>query len=62
MSLSLSQLNAANPDEAAALLGGLYENSPWIAQAALAQRPFASLAQLKHAMTQIVDAAGREAQ
>ena len=62
MSLSLSQLNAANPDEAAVLLGGLYENSPWIAQAALAQRPFASLAQLKHAMTQIVDAAGREAQ
>ena len=62
MSLSLSQLNAANPDEAAALLGGLYENSPWIAQAALAQRPFASLAQLKHALTQIVDAAGREAQ
>ena len=62
MSLSLSQLNAANPDEAAVLLGGLYENSPWIAQAALAQRPFASLAQLKHALTQIVDAAGREAQ
>jgi N-carbamoyl-L-amino-acid hydrolase len=62
LSLSLSQLNAANPDEAAVLLGGLYENSPWIAQAALAQRPFASLAQLKHALTQIVDAAGREAQ
>ena len=62
MSLSLSQLNAASPGEAALLLDGLYETSPWIAQAALAQRPFASLAQLKHAMARIVDAAGREAQ
>jgi hypothetical protein len=32
------------------LLDGLYEHSPWIAQAALAQRPFRSLAHLKHAM------------
>ena len=62
MSLSLSQLNAASPGEAALLLDGLYETSPWIAQAALAQRPFASLAQLKHVMARIVDAAGREAQ
>ena len=62
MSLSLSQLNAASPDEAATLLDGLYENSPWIAQAALAQRPFISLAQLKHVMTQVLDAAAREAQ
>ncbi len=37
------------PAEAAALLDGLYEHSPWIAEAALAQRPFRSLAHLKHA-------------
>jgi N-carbamoyl-L-amino-acid hydrolase len=62
MALTLSQLNAASLPKAAAMLDGLYENSPWIAQAALAQRPFISLAQFKHSMTRIVDAAGREAQ
>ncbi len=44
------------------MLDGLYENSPWIVQAALAQRPFVSLAQFKHRMTRVVDAAGHEAQ
>ena len=62
MAITLSELNAASLIDAAALLDGLYENSPWIAQAALKQRPFVSLAQLKHRMTQVVDAAGREAQ
>ena len=32
MALTLDQLNAASPDEAAALLDGLYEHSPWIAR------------------------------
>ncbi len=44
------------------MLDGLYEHSPWIAKAALAQRPFASLAQLKHALVQVLDAAGLDAQ
>ena len=44
------------------MLDGLYEHSPWIAQAALAQRPFASLAQLKYALVRVLDAAGLEAQ
>jgi N-carbamoyl-L-amino-acid hydrolase len=62
MPLTLAELNAAPPNEAALMLDGLYEHSPWIAQAALAQRPFASLAHLKHVMTQVLDAAGREPQ
>jgi N-carbamoyl-L-amino-acid hydrolase len=62
MALTLEQLNAAAAPDAAALLAGLYEHSPWIAEAALAQRPFQSLAQLKHAMARIVREAGREAQ
>ena len=62
MAITLSELNAAGRTEAAALLDGIYENSPWIAQAALAQRPFASLAQLKHVLACIVAAAGRDAQ
>ena len=62
MSLTLEQLNGALPTEAAALLDGVYEHSPWIAQAALAQRPFASLAHLKHALATTVREAGRDKQ
>ncbi len=62
MPLTLAQLNAAPLHEATQMLDGLYEHSPWIAEAALAQRPFASVAHLKHAMTQVLDAAGREPQ
>ena len=60
--ITLDQLNAAPEAEAARLLDGLYEHSPWIAQAALAQRPFRSPAHLKHAMARIVAGAGRDAQ
>ncbi len=60
--ITLDQLNAASVDEANALLDGLYEHSPWIAQRALARRPFASLGQLKRAMVEVLDDAGRDAQ
>ena len=62
MALTLDQLNATPLNEAVALLDGLYEHSPWIAEQALAQRPFTSLAQLKHACAQVLAAAPREAQ
>ncbi len=62
MTLTLDHINSAPTAEAAALLDGLYEHSPWIAEAALAQRPFRSLAQLKHVMARIVHDAGHEAQ
>lgn len=62
MPLTLQEINAAPLKEAAQLLDGLYEHSPWIAEAALAQRPFRSLAHLKHAMARIVAEAGREKQ
>ncbi|MBO0986387.1 2-oxo-4-hydroxy-4-carboxy-5-ureidoimidazoline decarboxylase [Delftia sp. SD018] len=57
MALTLEQLNAADLATAAGLLDGLYEHSPWIAEAALAQRPFRSLAQIKYAMAQVLDKA-----
>ena len=60
--LTLAQLNAAAPAEASALLDGLYEHSPWIAEKALARRPFVSLAQLKRAFVEVLDDAGRDAQ
>jgi beta-ureidopropionase / N-carbamoyl-L-amino-acid hydrolase len=62
MALTLDQLNAASARDALLLLDGLYEHSPWIAAGALPQRPFRSLAQLKHAMVQVLAQAGREAQ
>ena len=62
MSLTLAQLNTATPAEALALLDGVYEHSPWIAQSALVHRPFASLAALKHALTVAVSQASRETQ
>jgi len=37
--LSLAAINAAAPAEAARLLDGLYEHSPWVAERALATRP-----------------------
>ncbi|MET0311316.1 MAG: 2-oxo-4-hydroxy-4-carboxy-5-ureidoimidazoline decarboxylase [Burkholderiaceae bacterium] len=62
MALTLEQLNAASPAEALVLLDGLYEHSPWIAEAALAGRPFHSAAHLKHAMARVVEQAGRDRQ
>ena len=62
MPLTLSQLNAASQADFTALLDGTYEHSPWMAERAWAHRPFASLAQLKHAFTQVLREAGREAQ
>jgi beta-ureidopropionase / N-carbamoyl-L-amino-acid hydrolase len=60
--LTLQELNAATSAEAAAMLSGLYEHSPWIAERAVSQRPFQSLADLKYGMAQILAAAGRDAQ
>ncbi|MCC2635709.1 MAG: N-carbamoyl-L-amino-acid hydrolase-like protein, partial [Ramlibacter sp.] len=50
MPITIEQINAAAPAQAAQLLDGLYEHSPWIAQEALAQRPFRSPSHLKQVM------------
>ncbi|MGN8079507.1 2-oxo-4-hydroxy-4-carboxy-5-ureidoimidazoline decarboxylase [Variovorax sp. 22077] len=62
MSLTIAQLNAAAPAEAVALLDGIYEHSPWIAERALAARPFRSLPHLKHALVQALAASSAEEQ
>ncbi len=54
MPLTLEQLNAAERDAFVALLDGTYEHSPWIAQRAWAQRPFATLTALKQALADTV--------
>ena len=62
MALTLNQINAAAAAEFVALLDGTYEHSPWIVERALPLRPFASLAQLKLALVDVVRQAGRDAQ
>ncbi len=62
MALTLQELNSASPKEALALLDGVYEHSPWIAEQALAERPFRTLAHLKHALASAVRNATPDAQ
>ena len=62
MALTLEQLNAADAAAAARLLDGVYEHSPWIAERAMAARPFHSLAHLKHALAQVVREGGADKQ
>ena len=62
MTITLEKLNAASAAEALAMLDGLYEHSPWIAERALAHRPFATLAQMKRALADVLAEAGRQAQ
>ncbi|HEY9095498.1 MAG TPA: 2-oxo-4-hydroxy-4-carboxy-5-ureidoimidazoline decarboxylase, partial [Hydrogenophaga sp.] len=62
MTLTLKQLNTATVADAVKMLDGIYEHSPWIAEMAMAKRPFVSLAALKYAMVQALDAAGVQAQ
>lgn len=65
MALTLDQFNAAPPADAAALLDGLYEHSPWVVERALATRPadgFPSLAALKWALVRALDAASPDEQ
>ncbi len=62
MALTIDQLNAATPGQAVALLDGIYEHSPWVAEKALQARPFRSLQHLKHAMAQAVTGASAEQQ
>ena len=62
MTLTLERLNAADVATATQMLEGLYEHTPWIAEAALAQRPFKSLAHIKHAMAQVLAQAPEQAQ
>ena len=59
--LTLDRLNQADEAQFTALLDGVYEHSPWIAARAWRRRPFASLAQLKHALVDAVRSASNEA-
>ncbi|MGZ5215569.1 MAG: 2-oxo-4-hydroxy-4-carboxy-5-ureidoimidazoline decarboxylase [Caldimonas sp.] len=58
--LTLEQVNAASEAEFGALLAGIYEHSPWVAERAASRRPFATLARLKRALVEVLDAASHD--
>ena len=58
--VSLQSLNAADKAGFITPLGDIYEHAPWVAEAVLAQRPFASLAALHEAMMAAVRSAPAE--
>jgi beta-ureidopropionase / N-carbamoyl-L-amino-acid hydrolase len=60
--LSLNTLNSLDESAFVQALDGVYEHSPWVAQATWAQRPFASLTHLLHAMATVVRTAPLSAQ
>ncbi|MGI9176566.1 MAG: 2-oxo-4-hydroxy-4-carboxy-5-ureidoimidazoline decarboxylase [Pirellulales bacterium] len=62
MACTLAELNACDVDRFMNVCGPLYEHSPWVAERALAARPFASLAAVHAALQQAVASATAEEQ
>lgn len=58
----LADINSLPTEAFVALLGGVFEHSPWVAEAVAPQRPFADVASLHRAMVDAVDRAGEAAQ
>ncbi len=52
--IALGHLNTCSADEFKAALAGIFEHSPWVAERAAAQRPFASRLDLHTAMCDVV--------
>jgi 2-oxo-4-hydroxy-4-carboxy-5-ureidoimidazoline decarboxylase len=61
-SMTLYDLNGADATAFTALLGGVFEHSPWIAAQAAADRPYADIASLHAAMCRQVEQADHAAQ
>lgn len=60
--LTLEALNSASPQDFTAILGDVFEHSPWAAGQALPKRPFANVRALLDAMTDAVRSAPKEEQ
>ena len=56
----LDEINTVDRAAFVATLGGIFEHSPWVADGAVAARPFASVDALHQAMLAVVHAAGEE--
>jgi 2-oxo-4-hydroxy-4-carboxy-5-ureidoimidazoline decarboxylase len=62
MRTTLDELNSMPADTFVDMLSGIFEHSPWVAQAAEPQRPFQSVDALHSAMTRAVNQAGERRQ
>src|SRR5262245_34136136 len=60
--MTLDELNRMDEPAFVAALGAIYEHSPWVAQGAASQRPFASVDDLQRAMAAVVAGAGEARQ
>jgi 2-oxo-4-hydroxy-4-carboxy-5-ureidoimidazoline decarboxylase len=60
--MTLSNVNGLERDAFVAALGAIYEHSPWVAERAFAERPFASLEDLCAKMQRVVEAASNDEQ
>lgn len=60
--VGLNELNRLSAEDFEALLGGVFEKSPWVARQVEPLRPFASVALLHAAMVQAIENAGIGAQ
>jgi 2-oxo-4-hydroxy-4-carboxy-5-ureidoimidazoline decarboxylase len=60
--VTLTDLNAGRQHTFVAALGGVFEQSPWVAERAWAHRPFASLDALHAAMVETLAEADEDAQ
>ncbi|MBC3862468.1 2-oxo-4-hydroxy-4-carboxy-5-ureidoimidazoline decarboxylase [Undibacterium jejuense] len=58
---SLEAINQVADTEFVSILGGIFEHSPWVAEAVVAQRPFLSVHDLHAAMAHAVRSADEEA-
>ena len=58
MRYTLDQLNRIPDDAFVTALGGVFEHSPWVAEAVQRQRPFDSIDALHRAMVHAVETAG----
>ncbi|KWF28173.1 OHCU decarboxylase [Burkholderia diffusa] len=58
MRYTLEQLNTMTPSAFVAALSGIFEHSPWVAEAAAGRRPFASIDALHETMSHAVETSG----
>ena len=58
--IALAELNAATFEKFVATLDGIFEHSPWIAERAAVQQPFASRLDLLEALCAAMNAADRK--
>lgn len=60
--MKFDDVNTLPPDTFVAEFGGLYEHSPWVAEGAAQQRPFASREAMLKAFSDVVHQAGHDRQ